>query len=218
MSAARKRAFNGRSMASGSRNAAYAAININWKQISPDGDRDERLAWISEYLGREVSSLTELTDEQLGTVAGEMKRLTGHTTGPRAARSPANDNVVDFVSGANIHRSTVDDANWSVGCGPVGNGVAFLATNDQVYTLEKLDKHIGWNADKRSAFLNKRFSSDVFRRFTFDQATKATNALLRIAAHHDLKKRNGGKPVSRTEINKYIPLLKAELRIDQYKR
>jgi hypothetical protein len=51
---------------------------------------------------------------------------------------------------------------------------------------------------------------------TFRQATTAVNALLHVAAHRDLKLRNGGnKPVGRAEVDKYIPLLKQQLKIDQ---
>lgn len=84
-----------------------------------------------------------------------------------------------------------------------------------VYTLEKLDEYIGWTAEHRNAFLQQRFKCSSFRMLTFKQATTAVNSFLRIAAHRDLKKRSGGKPVSRQETNKYVPLLKAKLRIDR---
>ena len=210
MAAARKQAFNGRSTASGSRNAAIAAVQINWKKMSPDGDRDERLEWISEYLGREVHSLTDLTDQQLGAVAGEMKRLTGQPTRQRTRA-----NGVDNVVRGDFDRDSANSGRSST---------VFLASHEQVHTLEKLRNHMGWNQNDVFEFIKKRvlrgkakLAATVpnFPMLTFRQATTATNVLLHIAGHRDLKKLNGGKPVSRTELNKYIPHLKAELRIDQ---
>lgn len=224
MAAARQRAFNGRSTASGSRNAAIAAVQINWKKMSPDGDRDERLEWISEYLGREVHSLTDLTDQQLGAVAGEMKRLTGTQAAvdsrqPQRVRTASDSdrvpgNVVDI--NANVHRANVNNENWSVsGEDPT---TIHLASHEQIHTLGKLQEYLQWSEDSMAGFIRNHLriaSKASFRQLTFKQATKATMILLNIAGHRDLKKRNGGKPVSRAELNKYIPLLKAELRIDQ---
>jgi len=224
MTAARNRAFNGRSKPSASRNAAIAAVQINWKQISPGGDRDERLAWISAFLGHEVASLTDLTDAQLGAVAGELKRLTGRAetrTGPQASRLPASPgNVVH----ADFHRdSKVKGQRSKIKDHPPQT--IHLASPEQVHTLEKLASHIGWRPESIAEFIRKRILIGVakresasvpsFRMLTFKQATATTNALLKIAGHRDLKKQNGGKPVSRTELNKYIPQLKARLRIDQ---
>lgn len=222
MAAARQRAFNGRPTASGSRNAAIAAVQINWKKMSPDGDRDERLEWISEYLGREVRSLTDLTDQQLGAVAGEMKRLTGRQTAVGSQQNAEARTSVraDHSTSANVvngnfdrvpdndQRTTIDDRS-----------TIHLASHEQVFTLGKIAGHLAWPDADLSSFLKKRFKCDKFRMLTFHQATSATNMLLKIAAHRDLKKRNGADiPVSRKVLNKYIPLLKAELRIDQKPR
>lgn len=210
-----QRAFKGRSAASTSRNAAIAAVQINWKKMMPDGDREDRLDWISQFLGREVHSLTDLTDQQLGAVAGEMKRLTGQTTGPttgpRAARSNSTANVVegnfDRDPKPEGQRSKIEDQT-----------TVFLASHEQVHTLGKLQQYLSWSDESIAGFIRNHLritSKASFRQLTFKQATKATNILLHIAGHRDLKKRNGGKPVSRKELEKYIPLLKAELRIDQ---
>jgi hypothetical protein len=209
MSAARKSSFN--------RNAAIAAIQISWKKISPDGDRDERLAWIAEFLGRrEVRSVTDLSDDQLGAVAGEMKRLTGQSAQPRQTSVPstssAGSNVVQaaFGRGSNAGRGDHETIH--------------LASPEQVYTLDKLQKYLRWSQDDVFEFIKKRVlrgkarlspSIPNFHMLTFRQATTATNALLHVAGHRDLKLRNGGKPVSRVELNKYIPILKRQLKIDQ---
>ncbi len=191
----------------GSRNGAIAAVQINWKKMSPDGDRDERLAWVSEFLDREVHSLTDLTDQQLGAVAGEMKRLTGTPSTVVSRKFPSSGNVVE----GNFDRN---DAKLQT----PNSQTTFLASEDQIFTLDKLQQYLGWPAESMAGFIRNQLrivSKASFRQLTFKQATKATMILLKIAGHRDLKKRNGGKPVSRTELNKYIPHLKAELRIDQ---
>lgn len=206
MSAARKSAFN--------RNSAIASIQINWKAMSPDGDRDERLDWISEFLGCEVGSLTDLTDYQLGSVAGEMKRLTGQsrqTSQPSTTSTPRTTSTSSNVVHANFgrpHSQNVDAQGETV----------FLSSPELVYTLEKLLSYIGWNDDQRIPFMVKRFGTENLKMLTFKKATSAVNTFLRIAAHQDLKKRKGeGKPVSRDEVNKYMPMLKEQLGIDQRK-
>lgn len=209
MSTARKSAFN--------RGAAIASIQINWKAMSPDGDRDERLAWISEYLGCEVSSLKDLSDYQLGSVAGEMKRLTGQSSQPsstrtsRATSTPTRktaiaDNVIEVDFGG---RATTETASAQ-------GETVFLSSPELIYTLEKLLEYIDWPENHRATFLIQRFGTDNLKMLTFKNATKAVNAFLRIAAHQDLKKRKGAdKPVSRAEVAKYIPMLKERLSIDR---
>jgi hypothetical protein len=195
-------------MSSQSRSKAYAAINICWKQISPDGDREERLAWVAEYLGLDdLESLTDLSDEQLGDVTGELKRLTGS-----AARRTSQ--VRQPMSNSNVLHA--EFRRESDGPRSGETETIFLASEEQVYTLEKLDAYIGWMPEERDRFLRKRFKGQNFRRFTFKQATAATNVMLRIAAHKDLRLgRADGEPITRVEINKYIPKLKAKLSIDQ---
>jgi hypothetical protein len=221
-----QRAYKNRP-ASDSRSKAIASIQINWKKISPDGDRDERLAWIAAFLKLPgLGSLTDLTDAQLGAVAGEMKRLTGAAPASVPASKPRSpfresENGGTVVEGdfgsANIHRG-VDTSNWSVGC----ITPTHLASHEQVYTLTKLQNHLEWDDAAAQKFINKRllkgkfnFGTITFRRLTFKQATNATNALLHVAAHRDLKRRTPDKPVSRDAINKYIPELKEVLGIDQ---
>lgn len=215
-----QRAFKQRSVPW--RKDAYAAININWKQISPDGDRDERLAWISSYLGHEITSLTELTDDQLGAVAGEMKRLTGRSAdAPVRIAGSSSD-----TSGRNRNPSNVIDGQFGtpeepalrarVPAAPVESEVVHLATPEQVYTLTKLIDHIGWGQVSIGNYFTRRYGTAKLAMLTFAKANAATNALLHVAAHRDLKKRKGGdKPVSRAEINKYIPILKEQLGIDR---
>lgn len=224
MTAARKRAFNGSSASW--RNGAIASIQINWKRVHPDLSSDEsrdlRLWWIEKYLDlpRELKSMTDLSDSQLGTVAGELKRLTGQTSGS-SRTSPTGQtsqtrtsekavgNVVPFPIGIASADVAPNDQNQA-------GETIFLASHEQVFTLDKLDSYIKWTDEFRKGFLTKRFKCASFRMLTFKQATSCTNQLLNIAAHRDLKIRNDGKgPISRAEIKKYIPILKRELRIDQ---
>lgn len=216
MAAARQRAFNGRSTASGSRNAAYAAISVNWKKMRPDvynvdESRDERLEWIGKFLGIEdLRSMTDLSDQQLGTVAGEMKRLTGHgarTPSSVSSARPTSPNVItgDFTREAPDSRPETHDSE-----------TVFLSSPEMVYTIEKLLEHIAWKPDHRDHFLRDRFGTSNLRMLTFAKAKKAVTTFLRIAAHRDLKIRKGGdKAVSRGEIERYIPVLKRELQIDR---
>jgi len=203
MAAARKRAFRSHSAW---RPAAYASINVNWKKMFPDGDRDERLAWIGEYLGvNDLASMTDLTDDQLGAVAGEMKRLTGQ---------PSSKFQVPGSKSGNVVRGDFGQHRDSAGGGK--SETVFLSSPEMVYTIEKLITYCEWGPQAAESFLYTRYSVRSVRMLTFDKAKAVLNQFLHIAAHRDLKKRNGqDTPVSRKEINKYIPLLKQQLRIDQ---
>lgn len=205
MAAARQKAFS-----SSSRNAAYASISVNFKKMFPDADRQDRLDWIGEYLGyigtHTLDSMSSLTDEQLGAVAGEMKRLTG-TSGQQSAFSGQQKPI-----GSNVVQGDFGKASSGDGDGET----VFLSSPEMVYTLEKLIAYIGWSADHMTTFFRARFDTDKLRMLTFPKARKAVNALLHIAAHRDLKKQKGGDtPVSRAETTRYIPALKRKLQIDQ---
>lgn len=200
MSAARKSSFN--------RSAAIAAIQISWKKISPGGDRDERLAWIADYLRiDELESVTDLTDAQLGSVAGEMKRLTGHTSQPRQTSTTRASSPGSNVVAGNFDRETDG--------GRGDHETIHLASPEQVFTLEKISDYMKLTVPEREGLFKRRRWPQSFRMLTFRQATEATNLLLHVAAHQDLKARSGGQPVSRKEINKYIPLLKKQLQIGE---
>jgi hypothetical protein len=211
MAAARQKAFS-----SSSRNAAYASISANFKKMFPDADREERLAWIAEYLGfigtHTLESMTQLTDEQLGAVAGEMKRLTGQSN-QRSAVSPRQKAAAGKVVQGNFGSPDVQDGDGET---------VFLSSPELVHTLEKLHAHIGWGMAWTATYLSKRLRTRItfpplsFRVLTFNQATRAVNMLLHIAAHRDLKdQRAASEKVSRQEVDKYIPELKRKLRIDQ---
>lgn len=197
------------------RSRAYAAINICWKQMSGGSDREDRLAWITEFFDRErpLGSLSELSDEQLGLVAGEMKLRTGNAMPQRESRrsAAADGNVVRATFGRETAKR------------PERRETVFFASKEQVHTLDKLQLYLGWPDGDVQAYLAKRFkwakaigkaARFSFTLLTFKQATAVTNALLHIAAHGYLKHSVGdGIKVRRADVEKTIPFIKTELGI-----
>lgn len=202
MATAKKQTFNGRSMSVEARNSAYGAINILWAKMRPDlagEDKDtiraERLAWIAQFLNLkgELKSTTKLSDSQIGLILEEMRRMTGDVKQQKPkARSLG---IVQTVPGG-------------------GAEIVHLASSEQVYALDLLEKHLGWTVERREDYLMPRFRRRNFRTLTFDQATALTMQMLTIAAHKDLKAQ-GKTKISRAQIAKYIPTLKKKLGIDQ---
>lgn len=208
-----KRAFNAGSKDAQWRPAAYASININFKKmLGDDATREDRLAWIEGYLNMEkLRSMTDLTDDQLGAVAGEMKRLTGGQTTQRTQPTPTRPPSTTI---GNVVRGEFGREPAQSGDGD--KETIFLSSPEMVYTIEKLLEYIAWDRAHRDTFLTSRFGTTNLRMLTFKKSKVAVNTFLRIAAHRDIKRSKGpDQPVSRTEINKYIPKLKAQLRIDQ---
>lgn len=215
-----QKAFKKRS--TDSRRSAIAAIQICWKKMRPDLshdkelDREERLAWIAQYLGlKKLGSITDLSDTDLFSTAGRMKELTGSSKPqPRPARKPVERLTVS--GGAEIiqfpgTRNVVDLEPAAGG----GADVDHSATPEQIYTLEKLHTYIGWSAEGMAKFMKARFKTEVFQMLRYKQAHALTMLLLNIAAHQDLKKLDPSASVSRADTAKYIPKLKRKLRIDQ---
>jgi hypothetical protein len=206
MSAKRKQAFNARSMAPESRNSAYAAINILWGKMRPDlkgegaeTNREERLAWMAQFLGwrRELKSTKDLSDQEIGVVLEEMRRMTGEAHQPKQKSKSITFGVVESApsGGAEIIHST---------------------SAEQLYALEKLANYLEWDAERIENYLQPRFKRRNFRTLKFDQATALTIQMFNIAAHRDLKaKAKDGAKISRTQTAKYIPSLKKKLGIDQ---
>lgn len=212
MAAAKNRAFKPRSMTVQSHNKAIAAIQILWKIMRPDltfdkeGSREERLAWIAQFLGmkRELKSITDLSDTKLGLVLEEMRRLTGQPSNScqNAPQSP------------NTATSGVFGVVETVPSG--GAEIIHLTTPGQLITLKKLEEHIGWTQLQRENYLQPRFRRTNFQMLTFEQANSLTMQMLNIAAHKDLKSALGkDTKITRQMTAKYIPTLKQKLRIDQ---
>ena len=207
MSTARKYASNQRSMSVESRRASYAAININWLQMRPDLRfeskeiiREERLAWITSLLdlARPLSSLTKLTDGQIGIVMDEMRRMTGTKSEPKPKPPQTRGNVVQLSDYKKNTPKVKSEAE-----------IKHLTSEEQLFTLEKLETYIGWTTQQRENYLRPRFGPANFQMLTFQQANALMIQLLNIAAHKDLKAM--GKKTGRTENAKYIPTLKKKL-------
>ncbi len=207
MSAGRKYAFSNRSMSVESRRSAYGKINILWKQMRPDLHfetkdvvREERLAWIASLLGlKRLESTTTLTDGQIGLVLDEMQKMSG-----QASKQPENN--TKFKQFNNSINSDIPPSS--------GADVIHLTSKEQLYTLEKLETHIGWTAERREKYLKPRFNRTNFKMLKFAQANALTIQMLNIAAHKDLKQKHGSDTkITRQMTAKYIPVLKRKLDI-----
>lgn len=217
-----QKAFKKGSENTDSRRSAIAAIQICWKKMRPDLahdkelDRDERLAWIADYLDlKKLNSITDLSNSNLFDVAGHMKELTGSGKQQhRPARRPVE--RLKVAGGAEVitfpgNQKKVDPA----AAGGTGAEISHTATPEQIYTLEKLQGYLGWSAEGMARFMKQRFKTDAFQMLRFKQAHALTMQLLNIAAHADLKKTNPGSKISRSDTAQYIPKLKRKLQIDQ---
>lgn len=212
MPTAKKRAFKNYSMPSQSRNKAYAAINILWNQMRPDlrfenkdAIREERLSWIADFLDlKKLASTTKLSDQQIGRVLEEMKRMTGQPVQtPQVAPKPKPTGKYGIVGV--INNSSSGESEF-IHC----------TTPEQLYTLEKLETYIGWTKEWRERYLKPRFKRTSFKALEVTQANALMMQMLAIAAQKDLKLIIGnGKPISRDQIRKYIPTLKKKLGIDR---
>lgn len=208
MKPAKQQAFNAHLMGAESRNKAYAAINISWKKMRPDmafADKDEirdqRLAWMAQFLGlKSLDSTKDLSDNQIGLVLEEMRRMTGEAKPASPARP--------YFKGKALPFGVVESTPSS------GAEIIHLASNEQIYVLEKLEAYIGWTTEQRENYLQPRFKRRNFRTLIFKQATALTMQMLNIAAHKDLKAQ-GKEKISRAQTAKQIPILKKKLGIDQ---
>lgn len=209
MATAKKQPFNNYSMSRESRSKAYGKINILWKQMrsdlrfeDKDTIRDERLTWIAEFLGlKKLDSTTKLSDKQIGLVVEEMMRLTGQA--PKTRQNAPKSQPSGILS-------VVETSSTG------GAEIIHLTTPEQLFTLEKLEAHIGWTVEQRENYLKPRFKRTNFRTLKFAQANALIMQLMTIGTQKDLKLILGpGNSISREEIKKYIPILKKKLEIDQ---
>lgn len=203
MTAARKNSFNQRSMSVQSRNSAYAAINILWLQMrhdlrfeSKDVIRDERMTWIAGFLGlKKLDSTKDLSDRQIGFVLEEMRRLTGQAS--KQQKAPQN---------SEISNNPINSAKPA--------DVIHLASEEQVFTINKLVGAIGWSEEGFRDFLFRKFRRRSPQMLTFKNATALTMILLNIAADKELRAQ-GKTKISRKMTAVYIPVLKRKLGIDR---
>ncbi|HQU82982.1 MAG TPA: hypothetical protein PKY59_07660 [Pyrinomonadaceae bacterium] len=200
MATARKFAVANKPMSPDSRKRAIAAIQIMWQQMRPDlhGDRDglreERLIWISSFLDlkKPITSVTKLSDGQIGVLLEEMKRLTGNAK-PK--------------SGGDVRFARPRPALAS----PSGAKIIHLATEEQEFTAQKIFDFLGWNVVKKEQFLMERFKCPNVRMLRYEKAHSLMMILLNIAAHADLKSK--GRKTGRAETAKHIKVIKRQLKI-----
>lgn len=184
------------------RSGMIAAIQIEWKNLRRDlhGDqealREERLIWITNFLGlkRHLNSITALTDGQLGLVLDELRRL---TNAPRPSAQTAVAKVLPYGEG--------------------GAQIIHMSSEEQLFTIEKLLKFIGWTEIDKAKYLKPRFRATTERMLTHKQCNSFLMHLLNIAAHKDLKKLLGkDTKISRKMTAEHIPIIKKKLGIDQH--
>lgn len=201
MSTARKYAFNRVLMSPESRRKSYASINILWVQMRPDlrfesknDVREERLAWIADFLGlKNLASTTKLTDGQIGFVLDEMRRMTGTKFAPKQSPeniAPSSGNVVNLKQFKQQH----------------------YASAEQKFTLRKIIAHLGWSENRAKDFLIKRKFGESIEKIAFKKANSLMIILLNIAADKELRAQ-GKTKISRKMTADYLPQLKGKLDI-----
>jgi hypothetical protein len=178
-----------------------AAIHIKFRQVRRDlsyateGEiREERLAFINDTLRlkREVTSMRDCTDRQLGLVLDALAKLETQPTLPD--------------SRAIVPKGTADTA---------GAEVFHLASSEQLHGITKLLDFLRWGTEARANFIHKRFKRTAPAMLSQKQANALTMILLTIAAAREVKGRTGAARVSRKMIQAAIPSLKAQLGIDR---
>lgn len=217
MSTARKYRSNQRSMSRQSRNSAYAAINILWNQMRPDLRfeakdvvREERLAWIASFLRlKKLDSTTKLSDGQIGKVLDEMKRLTGQVSKPQEINTKSQFSTnLRLVENPNVNVSTIYLHSEN------SAEIIHLASEEQIFTINKLVGTIGWTEEGFREFLFQKFQRRSPRMLTFKNANSLMMILLNIAADKELRAQ-GKTKISRKMTAEYIPILKKKLQIDR---
>jgi hypothetical protein len=146
-------------------------------------------------LKRPIASSRDLTDKQLGRVLDRMRELESQPELPGSQ-------TIHAVAGPSAGLS--EEAE-----------IAHLATGAQVATIEKLLGSLGWSADARQRFLQRRFKRTSPRLLSPPQANSLTMILFNIAAAKAIRERATVERVSRTMIRAEIPQLKRRLGIDQ---
>lgn len=191
MQAARKASSN----AGDSRKRMMAAIQIKWQQMrpdlrhSPDELREERLAFVSNVLRlrRELTSLRDLSDRQLGRVLDALNDMTVH---PRLPNSE-------------VPQKPIATAE-----------IIHLASAGQVHAINKLLNYLDWTAGFQETFIKRRYKRANPVHLRPKEAHSLLRILLNIACTRELKER-GVTKVTRAMINLQIPVLKQRLGIDQ---
>jgi hypothetical protein len=89
-----------------------------------------------------------------------------------------------------------------------------LASEAEVWALDKLFVSLDWSAEGVEKFVYQRFQRQHYRSLSPAEANSLTMILLNVAAARAIKERGGAHRVSRTMIREEIPKLKQRLGID----
>jgi len=199
---------------SGVRGRMLAKIHILWPRLRPDlrHDPEGLREALHDFAAKannldSVTSLTQLTDGQLGRLLDEIgKQVPGQATAQRqSASNQESGNVIPGKFGR---------ARESAGVPESGADITHLASPAQVKTIKKLfDEVRWWNGGRREAWLKSRFGVGSIPMLRFDQATSAIRILMNIAVSRLIKLKTPEVKVSRQMINAGIPDLKRRLRI-----
>lgn len=182
------------------RSRMIAAIHVTFKQVrrdlkgaTEDEIREERLAFINDTLRlkRPVKSMRDCTDRQLGLVLDALKRFDAQPALPNSKAVP-------------VPATNTDGAE-----------IIHLASAEQVYAINKLFDHLGWDFQTREDFLKKKFKRNAPTMLAQSQAQSATMILLTIAASREIRNRGGVARVSRAMVRAELPAIKARLGLDR---
>lgn len=181
-----------------SRRRAEVAIITKFQEMHPelkfeskDVQREERLIYVAEVLGRKhpIKSLKALSDAEvhfvLNEMSGKLKPAISSTT-----------TAVNIVQTSHQHSEIVH-----------------LTSKEQNYAFDILFAFLEWTTEYKEDYLTKRWRRKSERMLTFSQANSLMMQLLNSAAHKDLKAM--GKKTGRKENAKHIPILKRKLGLDQ---
>jgi hypothetical protein len=179
------------------RNSMIAAIHIKFRQARPDLRyatkdelREERLAFINNVLRlkRQITSMRDCTDRQLGLVLDALKQFQPQLPGGSIKPEQSSDGGAEIIH---------------------------LASAEQVHTINLLFDFLNWGFDTRENFLKKRFKRSSPTMLSPKQANSSVMILLTIAASREIRNRGDVARVSRAMIRAEIPELKSRLGIDR---
>ena len=203
-------------------------LHVTWREARPDLRhsteelRSERLAFCEEVLGLgySIESMTELNNDQLGRVIDALKDQTRRM-------EPAGPNVRPFRRPAKAASTTrlsepagrSDQANPPAASGAGEEQEAeiiHLASQQQIWAINKLYSYIGWQLERQEQYLMSKFSRRNPAMLTPRQAHSYTVILLSVAAQKDIQRANPEiEKVTRELIHAYMPELMKRVGIGQ---
>jgi len=181
------------------RSRMLAAVNIKWSQLRPDLKHDKEalhdelltFAWETLRMKRELTSLRNLSDRQLGLLLDALSALESQPDLPHSQAMSAPQPTA------------------------MGAEIIHLASAEQVHTITKILDFLGWSQEFREGFIQKRFRRTSPAMLSPRHANSLIMILLNTAAARVVKSRGSASRISRKMIAEEIPALKARLGIDR---